>query len=58
MGTTVNGKKVNIPSYLVNEGDVIAVKETSKNQINLSRLLKQLLASHTTMVRSRCRKSC
>lgn len=27
---TVNGKKVNIPSYLVKPGDVIAVKETSR----------------------------
>lgn len=28
---TVNGKKVNIPSYLVKVGDVIAVKEKSKS---------------------------
>ena len=28
---TVNGKKVNIPSYLVSVGDVIAVKEASKD---------------------------
>ncbi|MEZ0536778.1 30S ribosomal protein S4 [Caldicellulosiruptoraceae bacterium PP1] len=28
---TVNGKKVNIPSYLVKPGDVIEVKETSKS---------------------------
>lgn len=27
---TVNGKKVNIPSYLVKPGDVIAVKESSR----------------------------
>lgn len=27
----VNGKKVDIPSYLVKEGDVIAVREKSKN---------------------------
>ena len=27
---TVNGKKVDIPSYLVKPGDVVAVKETSK----------------------------
>ena len=26
---TINGKKVNIPSYLVKPGDVIAIKETS-----------------------------
>ena len=29
---TVNGKKVNIPSYLTKVGDVIAVKEASKNE--------------------------
>ncbi len=28
---TVNGKKVNIPSYLCRAGDVIAVKETSRS---------------------------
>ena len=28
---TVNGKKVNIPSYLVKVGDVIAIKEESKS---------------------------
>jgi small subunit ribosomal protein S4 len=27
---TVNGKKVNIPSYLLSEGDVIEVRERSK----------------------------
>ncbi len=27
----VNGKKVNIPSYLVKEGDVITLKDTSRN---------------------------
>ena len=29
---TVNGKTVNIPSYLVKEGDVIAVKDTKKEK--------------------------
>jgi small subunit ribosomal protein S4 len=28
---TVNGKKVNIPSYLIKAGDIISVKEKSKN---------------------------
>ena len=28
---TVNGKKVNIPSYIVKAGDVIEVREKSKN---------------------------
>jgi len=27
----VNGKKVNLPSYAVNEGDLVEVKESSKN---------------------------
>lgn len=30
---TVNGRRVNIPSYLVNEGDVIAVKDSSREMI-------------------------
>ena len=29
---TVNGKSVNIPSYLVKTGDVVAVREKSKKQ--------------------------
>ena len=29
---TVNGKRVNIPSYLVKKGDVIAVKENKKDK--------------------------
>ena len=28
---TVNGKKVNIPSYLLKEGDVIALKDKSRS---------------------------
>ena len=28
---TVNGKDVNIPSYLVSAGDVIAIKENKRN---------------------------
>ncbi len=28
---TVNGRRVNIPSYLVGEGDMIAVKEKSRD---------------------------
>jgi small subunit ribosomal protein S4 len=31
----VNGRCVNIPSYLVDEGDVIAVTEKSKNQLRI-----------------------
>ena len=36
---TVNGKKVNIPSYLVKAGDVIEVKETSCASVKFKRLL-------------------
>ncbi len=35
---TVNGKKVNIPSYLVKLGDVIEVKETSKSSARFKAL--------------------
>ncbi len=31
----VNGKKVDIPSYLVKEGDVVAVREKSKNSSHM-----------------------
>ncbi len=31
----VNGKKVDIPSYLVKEGDVVAVREKSKNSAHM-----------------------
>ena len=36
---TVNGKKVNIPSYLVKAGDVIEVNETSRASVKFKRLL-------------------
>ena len=35
---TVNGKKVNIPSYLVRVGDVIEVKESSRSSVAFKRL--------------------
>ena len=35
---TVNGKKVNIPSYLVRVGDVIEVKESSRSSVTFKRL--------------------
>ena len=38
---TVNGKKVNIPSYQVKVGDVIAVKESSQN-LEMFKALKDL----------------
>ncbi|GAB6074850.1 30S ribosomal protein S4 [Nautilia lithotrophica] len=36
----VNGKKVNIPSYLVKEGDRIEIKEKSKNNVQIQRALE------------------
>ena len=36
---TVNGQKVNIPSYLVKAGDVIEVKDTSRSSAKFKRLL-------------------
>jgi len=35
----VNGKKVNIPSYQVAEGDVISIREKSKNQLRIQSAL-------------------
>ena len=35
---TVNGKRVNIPSYLVSEGDVIEVAEKSRSSVKFKRL--------------------
>ena len=35
---TVNGKKVNIPSYLVKPGDVIEVREASRSSVKFKRL--------------------
>ncbi len=35
----VNGRKVNIPSYLVREGDVIAVRESSRDHKRVKELL-------------------
>ena len=36
---TVNGQKVDIPSYLVKAGDVIEVKESSRSSVKFKRLL-------------------
>ena len=38
---TVNGKKVNIPSYLIKAGDVIEVAESSRSSEAFKRLLGQ-----------------
>lgn len=37
---TVNGKKVNIPSYQVSPNDVIAIREAGKNQIRIKSSLE------------------
>ena len=37
---TVNGEVVNIPSYSVKPGDVIALREKSKNQLRVQDALK------------------
>lgn len=37
---TVNGKKVNIPSYLVNAGDVIAVREKSRTMPKIKEVIE------------------
>ncbi len=37
---TVNGKKVNIPSYLVKEGDVVAVSEKSRASDDMKALVE------------------
>jgi len=36
---TVNGKTLNIPSYQVQAGDVVAVREKSKNQLRIAQAL-------------------
>ncbi len=37
----VNGKKVNIPSYLVNKGDVITIREKSRNSEGFKKILEE-----------------
>ena len=44
---TVNGKKVNIPSYLVKPGDVIAVSEKSRSSTKFKTLVEELGATAT-----------
>ena len=44
---TLNGKKVSIPSILVKAGDVIAVKETSKESVKI-KALAEACATATT----------
>ena len=45
---TVNGKKVNIPSYLVSEGDVIEVKASSRSSAMFTRLTGENAPIFTT----------
>ena len=44
---TLNGKKVTIPSLLIKAGDVIAVKESSKDSVKI-KALAEALATKTT----------
>ena len=37
---TVNGKKVNIPSYIIKEGDVIALTDKSKDSPKIKAVLE------------------
>lgn len=39
-GIEVNGKPVNIPSYQVSAGDVIAIREKAKNQVRIQAALE------------------
>lgn len=42
---TVNGKKINIPSYLVKPGDVIEVRDSSKDCVTINDALKEVSQS-------------
>ena len=44
---TLNGKKVSIPSILIKAGDVIAVKETSKESAKIKALLESMATATT-----------
>ena len=39
-GIVVNGQVVNIPSYLVKSGDVVAVREKAKKQVRVQEAFK------------------
>ncbi|MBR2671961.1 MAG: 30S ribosomal protein S4 [Mogibacterium sp.] len=45
---TVNGKKVNIPSYQVSEGDIIEVRESSRSSVIFKRLVGEDAVTVTT----------
>ena len=38
----VNGKKVNIPSYIVKPGDVISLKEGSRDSAKIKELIERM----------------
>ena len=38
---TVNGKRVDIPSYLVSPGEVVSIKEKSRNSVRVKEVLEQ-----------------
>ncbi len=38
---TVNGKKVDIASYLVSPGEIISIKEKSRNSVRIKQVLEQ-----------------
>jgi small subunit ribosomal protein S4 len=44
---TVNGKRVNVPSYQVQPGDVVAAKASAKSQQLIGRFLEMTLGSPT-----------
>jgi small subunit ribosomal protein S4 len=44
---TVNGKRVNVPSYQVQPGDVVAAKSSAKSQQLVGRFLEMTLGSPT-----------
>ena len=44
---TLNGKKVSTPSILVKPGDVIAVKESSKEKVKIKALGEAMATAHT-----------
>ena len=54
---TVNGQSVNIPSYLVKTGDVIAVRDKSKKQNRIVEALQLAAAGrHAGLGRRQCRQ--
>ena len=52
---SINGKTVNVPSYQVKAGDVVAVREKSKNQLRIVQAL-ELCAQRGRVDRERARQ--